>query len=499
MTRNNRSIGSNANEPSTREGVTASPVSEVCGYRLIRVLQREADRTTWLATTAPGASGRANAPEERPVALTRFEHAPHEAQIPGAALSLTSPHLQCALDVATDDAGHLVVIAERTEATLADLLGIRQRMPLGEIITVVAPVASALHTLHEAGFAHGGLSPAVVGFTSEGRPLLVLIDAPAVATERDATVAELRRQDIAALRRMLAHLFERCDEGGNEPVASLLRWFDRVATLKADDAFFAQLDLRLFALANPLPISFAPDPPELRVPGSDPKSLIGSVNREDPAAGRQRHAPGWLAGLFDSTGLGALAEITDTSSLSRKLAAHATGLGGWFSRVLRGRATMLVVATGVAVAVVWGGLVVLPDTEDAVGANDGSTERRSLPELTMTEKEKAAVEADEPLAALTALLALRSRCLATGSLNCISLFAEPGSAAEATDEHALSTKGEPLIAGPIAAEETALLQHTGHAALFRVHPAGDKESQPVLVLVMKTNAGWRVRDLAVPG
>lgn len=56
--------------------------------------------------------------------------------------------------------------------SLGRLLQARGRLPIGECVTVVAPIAQALAVLHADGTAHGDVSPGNILFTVEGKPLL---------------------------------------------------------------------------------------------------------------------------------------------------------------------------------------------------------------------------------------------------------------------------------------------------------------------------------------
>lgn len=56
--------------------------------------------------------------------------------------------------------------------SLQDVLTARGHLTAGEIVTVLVPLAQALHHLHTLGLVHGDLKPANVLLTADGRPLL---------------------------------------------------------------------------------------------------------------------------------------------------------------------------------------------------------------------------------------------------------------------------------------------------------------------------------------
>jgi eukaryotic-like serine/threonine-protein kinase len=55
---------------------------------------------------------------------------------------------------------------------LAQLIGARGQLTVGEMVTTVAPLFRALADLHTAGVVHGDLSPGSVLFTADGRPMI---------------------------------------------------------------------------------------------------------------------------------------------------------------------------------------------------------------------------------------------------------------------------------------------------------------------------------------
>jgi eukaryotic-like serine/threonine-protein kinase len=56
--------------------------------------------------------------------------------------------------------------------SLAQLVGTRRKLPVGETVTVLTPIAQVLGYLHAKGFTHGDVSPGNVLFTGHGKPML---------------------------------------------------------------------------------------------------------------------------------------------------------------------------------------------------------------------------------------------------------------------------------------------------------------------------------------
>jgi serine/threonine protein kinase len=56
--------------------------------------------------------------------------------------------------------------------SLAELVGSRRKLSVGETVTVLTPIAQVLGYLHAKGFTHGDVSPGNVLFTGHGKPML---------------------------------------------------------------------------------------------------------------------------------------------------------------------------------------------------------------------------------------------------------------------------------------------------------------------------------------
>ncbi|WP_225873865.1 serine/threonine-protein kinase [Zafaria cholistanensis] len=70
------------------------------------------------------------------------------------------------------DRGRGILMEYLPGGSAAELVAVRGPVDLGEAVTVLAPVASALAHLHSLGIAHGDVSPANVLFTADGLPKL---------------------------------------------------------------------------------------------------------------------------------------------------------------------------------------------------------------------------------------------------------------------------------------------------------------------------------------
>jgi hypothetical protein len=106
---------------------------------------------------------------------------------------------------------------------------------------------------------------------------------------------------------------------------------------------------------------------------------------------------------------------------------------------------------------------------------------------------------DDPVAAAIVLLALREECFRSASLLCLDGVVQPGSSAEAADRAAVSVlQGGGEAPAPISAPSPELVERLGESALVSLVAAsegdGAPETAPASLLLMKGEAGWRIRD-----
>jgi hypothetical protein len=107
------------------------------------------------------------------------------------------------------------------------------------------------------------------------------------------------------------------------------------------------------------------------------------------------------------------------------------------------------------------------------------------------------VAGDDPLAALPALLSRRTDCFRELSQLCLGDVDEPGSSALEADRVALaalqSQARQPVI---ISAEGAGIVERWGDSVIVALAP----HSEPASLLLLKGEAGWRIRDyIAAPG
>ncbi len=126
----------------------------------------------------------------------------------------------------------------------------------------------------------------------------------------------------------------------------------------------------------------------------------------------------------------------------------------------------------------------------------------------------SALTGDDPIAAVSVLLALRAECFSTESVLCLDAVDHEGSAILEADQWAIRRAQQGEGDGvPIAIAGATLVERVGAAAILEasmVPPPdapdaaeGDPDASavpatPVTILLIRAEEGWRLRDL-IPG
>jgi hypothetical protein len=137
------------------------------------------------------------------------------------------PHLARLLEVRQTEREWLLFSQYAAAGTLTGLLQRRGPLSLGELVTLISPLAQALGALHRAGLTHGHLGAGDVMFDADGRPVLtdaglrLLIPTAGVAPADDLTaLAGLALEVGGDLRTFSSALF---DGDGEEVGQRVLR------------------------------------------------------------------------------------------------------------------------------------------------------------------------------------------------------------------------------------------------------------------------------------
>lgn len=146
---------------------TPTPLPQVPGWDVLRPLGQGASSTVWLVSDAEGSQAALKIPEHRaegPVAVLDVEMK--------AVGDLRHDHVVRPLGVVETDAGPGLLSEYHAGGSLGSLVRAAGPLPLGQVVTVLVPMAQALQALHARGVVHGDVSPGNILFTVQGRPAL---------------------------------------------------------------------------------------------------------------------------------------------------------------------------------------------------------------------------------------------------------------------------------------------------------------------------------------
>lgn len=409
------------------------PLDTLAGYRLLRTLGSGSRADIMLAHPLRGGSG--------PVVLKLYGPAVAEGSVLTEVEALSrgaGEHVVRLLDVVPASDGSLVLVLERLAGgSLARLLAARSAVPAGEAITVLAPLALALARLHGAGAAHGAVGPGAILFDGGGSPTLACFGR-ATLHDPGLPIARLELEqavldDVLAFGSLASGLLEG---------AGALELARRAATEAAPGDWLVRFADSLFDLAEPLPVDLegraAPAPLARAVPVQAPVAPV-----YEDAAPRAR--PRILAAL---------------------------------ARVRR----PVWIAAGASALALLAAVVALPREEVAPTPSPAAS--TAAPVL-------APVTADDPVDAALVLLAARETCIRELDARCLELVDQAGSAALDDDRALLASiaAGEQAGALPTIGKPE-LVQRLGDSALVSLGP----DSEPASLLLVKGEAGWRIRD-----
>ena len=514
----------------TNEGVgTAGTV--VAGYRLVRLIGRGTRCEVHLARpcrTAGAAGGSADNVAVKIVPAT--ERSRGEAEIV-ALQAVSSDHVVALLDVATLADGSLCIVQSLGQrGTASALLGRRGTITPGETVTLVASVLRGLGDLHEAGFAHGAVDLTHVILDRTGRPLLAGLGSSRVI-DGEAGADGLRgvdpvEQDLGRIARIVQALRDPVDARGR---ASEDRWEAWSALL--DSAIHGEADLtahdladRLLDVADAAPLADASaSPHDVHADGLPPhRAAHGDVHR-DPLgarAGRTTGSPRGVRAVARAPRGGHRRHRASHDRLadrvgSRRMAVQARVR----SELASVRPRIWALGASALLLLVAGAVIVPALTSPASGATTAPTEVPSTARPSAspssaasadggpsapTDADLEAAVSPDPDVAAPALLRLRASCLRRGDAGCLGGVDEAGSAVEDADRSTVASAGSAPLDDAALHLPDALdpAQRLGDSALIGLRPkavpgteTAGPARRPASLLIVRGEAGWRIRDL----
>jgi hypothetical protein len=373
-----------------------------------------------------------------------------------------------------------VLVLERVaQGSVAALVAERGDLECGEAVTLLAPLAALVADLHDVGVAHGRIGATSVHLGSAGKPVLLglghctlfapggtmaAIDTePAAGSDRDA-LATLALGILARVRSV----------SGGASVRDLTRWIESAPRAYE---FPKQLEERLFACAEPLPIAFSA---ERKVASTVPVRIAPSARpstwsapAEDATEERDRALPSWLPpALLDNP----------MDHLKRRALAFVRGV----------RPRFWVIAGGIAVA------LLLAVTLIPAGGTSTPHIVAAVPVPTIAAPTPTSLP-DDPVLASKVLLAARTTCIRDLSILCLDNVDEASSAAFASDAaliQQIQDGGETPKSALTGGSILTLVERMGDSALISLAVDGTTGAvgTPSSILVIRSRGQWRIRD-----
>ncbi|KRC62606.1 hypothetical protein ASE14_01900 [Agromyces sp. Root81] len=491
----------------------------LAGYRLLRRIASGERADVFLATVdAPAES----APDEAsPLVVVRV----YDGSAAGEAIAVeveamstdASGSLPELFDVATLDDGRCALAVERLAGpSLARLIAERRLAP-GEAVTILAPIVVALGELARLGFVHTRLTAGDVLLDGRGRPRLIGLGGLARLSTSAHERTPLLRDGHAALADLIDVVVAATERPVQfAPVAELLH--DRLSA-RPFTPCEAELERALFAAADPTPVTGVAAavrrtslPARMTAPldpaSSEPPTRATSSDASGPSGAAARNSRRTLLELaqWPSFLAGRIRDGGDPTASGRE--AERAGAGSRLRAAVRLRRPALLVAGlvgGGALALL---LTLVPpatagDDRAAGGEHVGGTDGVPVPP-----PESEAIDADEAsdvgptagpeddvVAAAQQLLTRREACFDALDLACLADVLQPGSALETADASAMTVARD---GGDVPAEldstRVDIVTDMGSAVLLTV-PYATAEREPASLLVMRSEAGWRLREI----
>lgn len=462
-------------------------VEPLAGYQPIRLLGEGPRSRVWLGRFEAPDVAHSDAevsidPQLKLVAIKHFRK-----EIPGREIAreiealsrAPGRHVLELLDLSSDREGRPLLVLQRLRSqNLADLLRRRRPTP-GEAVTILAPLAASLIELHRAGVIHNRIEPASICFDDSGAPVLSAFGSATVleplpeATSGKFSVARLSSEagvtgdlvSLLKLSRLVLGEWADCLDGLSEP-----------GDTDDPSEWLKLLGSRLFSLTEPEPVNFNFEEQlagQLELP-----NRIGTEPAPPSAAGEGGGVSDYVAPRLVESGMIARAIAAGGSVLSR----------------LKIRPRIWVIAGGGLVIVLL--TLVIPSRAVDAPAGTSVTSAPIEKEVKIDQLARLAIRGDDPLDAARALLEVRSSCLDSFSEACLIEVDQAGSVLLDSDQFLIQSARETgvEISEPgFEPEDLNVLQQLGDTVLLGI---GDPV-QATLLLV-REEAGWRLRDLLEP-
>ncbi|MCD2442095.1 hypothetical protein LQ757_07365 [Agromyces sp. SYSU K20354] len=496
--------------------ITTTTERSLAGYRLLRRIATGDRADVFLATVDRAESDAADAASLVAVRVYTSSVSGESIATEIEAMAAdTSESLPALYDVAALDDGRCCLAVERMPGpTLAGLLLGRTLDP-GEAVTILAPIVVAVAELAATGYVHTRLSANDVIIDAAGRPRIIGLGAlqrmPGPGNE--ALRTDLMRTGHEVLADLIGDVVQATRPAGvfDEPL-------EIIRAALATRPFVAcerAVERALFDAATPTPITgVAVRPRRTALPGRMMAPQTPQPDAPAPEETPRRSRRGALSVLAEIAQLPVpvpsadrVAEMADRD--------HAATLVGRLRRRLAARRRPVLVGglIGGAALVMLLTLVPPAPADEGTAAEPASTPQSDPEAPAAAEPSQSSAsatndgskvpvsdaEAEPDLDAVSAaahLLELRASCLASLDQACLAQVAQPDSAIERADLDLLAQarSGSAMPPDSFALDAIAVTAEMGSAVLLSV-PYLDAQREPASLLVMRGEAGWRLREL----
>ena len=445
-------------------------IESLGGYRLVRKVSDGARAEIFLAHPLRTAAGTI------PAAIKIFRSGVTEQSIMVEIEALSrscGAHVLELLDLTTGPDGRpALILARCASGSVGRLVRAGAEFRPGEAITILAPLTLALRRLHDRGVAHAGIRPDSVLFDAAGTPMLgcfgraSLFPAALPSAVRDAELAF--SADLEAFRKLAIVVLGQVRD---DPTRTVLDWLHRSGPV--DVGWLDVLDEQLFSLGDPTAVDLRLDAPASA--SVVPSRLLRAEPLDTPGT------PVVIAGL-------AIPEVIAQLLPARLLDVDVAAQVRRFVSSVRPR---FWVAGGAVVAALLAAAFLIPQARPDVVASalqSQSTSAAATPD-------PSPIVGDDPAAATASLLTARDRCIRDTSVLCLDAVVQPDSAAAAADRaliRDIQTGKELPTSWGVESDEVILEERLGDSAIVSLGDTAD--DQPTSLLLMKVEAGWRIRD-----
>jgi len=479
----------------------------VAGYRIVRALGETAQAQVFLvhagANEHEGVDpGSARIPAQI-CAIKRFHSRVSTSEILAEVECLSrarGQHVIAVDDLASaPDGSPVVVLGWVGSGTLRRLLRERTTLRPGEAITILAPLLGALRRIHEAGVSIGDVSLDAIRFDDSGCPFFAEFGASQcrvttptpLELQHDEGFRDDRRQLASVASSVLAAV--RTERDTLHSVTELSSWLGDAAHT-SDAGWSHAFEQQLFSLGAPEPLRLVADAGEISIPLSSAPLVFGLAVRDGTPPSSDARVilalPHWLDSQLGET----------LRAASRGLAVRWEALAAWF-RPVRTRTWVLAAA---AVTFLVAAVVIFAINEPQEPQQSQHLQQGDVPALDRGDSEwigadRDELQGDDAHQALTVLLAVRADCLINLSVGCLEAVSAAGTPAYLSDVALIDS----VIAGGelpqnVVFDAAASIpkQQLGDSVLFEFSD-GDI-SKPASVLLVKGEAGWRIRSYTLP-